>query len=72
MKTTRSSVACLIALGLGCGSSPDGPPAPAAPRVAWSPTLIADGSMFRDEKAFRSYVARAEIVATGILDSWDG
>ena len=82
MKASFTALWCLLSLAAGCGRrvapdvahEPDEVARPDAPAVgvAWVPSLVEDGSMFRDESAFRSYLEGSEVVVVGILTSWDG
>ncbi len=47
-------------------------PDTASEEVAWDPSLLEGGYMFKDVEEFHGYVRRAEIVAAGILSEWDG
>jgi hypothetical protein len=82
MRTRSSSavICCLLSLSAGCGrrAAPDAetvsvPKLPVAPAadVTWTPSLVEDGYIFRNEAAFRDYVGRAQVVAVGTLTSWD-
>lgn len=76
-RTTIAAVCALIPPVVGCDRPTVAPPmanlvVPQPAAVAWRPTLVEDGFMFRDEAAFRDYLRRSEVVVTGNLTSWDG
>ena len=83
MRRAILAVHCLLlSLVAGCGEADVKPAvapratarhADAGPaRVAWTPSIVEDGDMFRDEASFRAYVKGAEVAAVGTLASWEG
>src|SRR5687767_14035666 len=84
MRRPILAVHCLLlSLSVGCGQADVKPtaapkaaagrPADAGPaRVAWTPSIVEDGEMFRDEASFRAYVKASEVAAVGTLVSWEG